>query len=216
MPGERRRWPRSWLLGLVVSVITGRPIVLERYMVFAQVFLLCAWAVTATRTSPRVLRAAAAVAIVLVLAFGLVVTLRRVPADPPALAIAARALRRQAEAGDLVVVESPRVLNKLRYYARQQGADNVRIRAALPERIPLSPHVSHVVSLAQDDAVAADAVFAAGADTVWIGRESTSPPAPAPAGWTVTFARVFEGGEDTRFVLARYQRTDAAPASAAR
>jgi hypothetical protein len=185
-------------------------------MLFAQVFLLCAWAVTATRILPRALRTAAAVAIVLILAFGLGVTLRRVPADPPALAIAARALKRQAEAGDLVVVESPRVLNKLRYYARQQGADNVRIRAALPERIPLSPHVSHVVSLAQDDAVAADAVFAAGADIVWIGRESTSPPAPAPAGWTVTFARVFEGGEDTRFALARYQRTDAAPASAAR
>jgi mannosyltransferase len=205
-----------WVLGLVVSAITGRPIVLERYMLFAQVFLLCAWAVTATRISPRALRTGAAVAAVLILAAGLAVTLRRVPADPPALAIAARALRRQAEAGDLVVVESPRVLNKLRYYARQQGADNVRIRAALPERIPLSPYVSHVVSLAEDDAVAADAVFTAGADTVWIGRESTSPPAPAPAGWTVTFARIFEGGEDTRFALARYQRAEAPPASPAR
>ncbi|HYU40584.1 MAG TPA: glycosyltransferase family 39 protein, partial [Vicinamibacteria bacterium] len=206
-----------WVLGLVVSVISGRPILLERYMLFAQVSLLCAWAVTATGISPRALRTGAAVAAaLLILAAGLAVTLSRVPADPPALALAARALRRQAEAGDLVVVESPRVLNKLRYYARQQGADNVRVRAALPERIPLSPYVSHVVSLADDEAVAADAVFAAGADTVWIGRESTSPPAPAPAGWTVTFARIFEGGEDTRFALARYQRAEAPPASTAR
>jgi hypothetical protein len=202
-----------WILGLVVSAMTGRPIVLDRYMLFAQVFALCAWAVTATRIGPRALRTGVWFAVVLLLAAGLVVTMRRIPSDPPALALAARALKRQAAAGDLVVVESPRVLNKLRYYARQLAADNVHIRTASPERVPLSPYVSHVVSLAEADTVAADAVFASGADRVWIGRESTSPPSPAPAGWTVTFARIFEGGEETRFALARYQREEAPPAS---
>jgi hypothetical protein len=176
------------------------------------VFLLCAWAVTVTRIGPRALAASAALAIVLLLGAGLAITMRRLPADPPALALAARSLKRQAGAGDLVVVESPRVLNKLRYYASQLGADTLRVRAALPERVPLPPYVSHVVSLGAGDAVDADTVFAAGTDTVWVGRESTSPPTPPPAGWTITFARVFEGGEDTRFTLARYQRTETPPA----
>jgi len=205
-----------WILGLVVSVSAGRPIVLDRYMLFAQVFLLCAWAVTVTRVGARALAAGAALAIVLLLASGLALTLRGLPADPPALALAARALKRQAGADDLVAVESPRVLNKLRYYASQLGADTLRVRAALPERVPLLPYVSHVVSLDDGDTVAADALFAAGADSVWVGRESTSPPNPPPAGWTITFARVFEGGEDTRFTLARYQRMETPPPSSAR
>ena len=197
-----------WVLGLLVSLASRRPIVLERYMVFAQAFLVCAWAVALTRAGSRIAWVAAA-ALAGVLAVGLAFTLRTYPPEPPALATAARFLKRQAGESDLVVVESPRVLNKLRYYARQVDGGRLDIRAALPERVPLSPYVSHVVSLAASDAVPADAVFASGASTIWRGRESTAPPDPAPAGWTITYARLFEGGEDTRFALTRYQRAAA-------
>jgi hypothetical protein len=195
-----------WVLGLVVSLMAGRPIVLERYMLFAQVFLLCAWAVAVARLEPRPLRIAGAAGLVILLGAGLVSTVRDFPAEPPAMANAARFLKRQVGPDDLVVVESPRALNKLRYYARQVDGERLDIRAALPERVPLSPHVSHVVSLADSDAVAVDGVFASAAATVWRGRESTAPPDPGPEGWTITYARIFEGGEATRFALVRYQR----------
>ena len=110
----------------------------------------------------------------------------------------------------MIVVASPRALNKLRYYAGQAGGQSLDIRCALPERVPLSPHVSHVVSLAEGDAVAAGSEFTAGRDTVWMGGETTAPPAAASPAWTITYARVFEGGEATRFTLARYQRAAAA------
>ena len=200
-----------WVLGLAVSAITGRPIVLERYMVFAQVFLLCAWAVTMSRIEVRWWRLGAATALLLLLGVTLLRTMRHFPSEPPALAGAARALKRNAAAGDLVVVDSPRVLNKLRYYAGRVDAQGLDVRAAQPERIPLRPYVSHIVSLLDSEVVPADALFASGARTVWIGRESTSPADPAPTGWAITFARIFEGGEGTRFRLARYERIGDTP-----
>ncbi|HEV7500080.1 MAG TPA: glycosyltransferase family 39 protein [Vicinamibacteria bacterium] len=200
-----------WVLGLAASAVSGRPIVLDRYMLFAEAFLLCAWAVAVATIERPLLRIAAAALLLVVLGVGTWSTVRAIPVDSPAMANAARFLKRQAGASDLVVVDSPRALNKLRYYARQAGGERLDIRCALPERVPLSPHVSHVVSLAAGDAVAADAVFAAGADTVWRGRESTAAPEPAPAGWAITYAQIFEGGEATRFGLVRYGREAAAP-----
>jgi mannosyltransferase len=195
-----------WVLGVAVSALARRPIVLERYMLFAQVFLLCAWAVTVTGIASRRWRWGAAAVSMAMLAVTLAAAMRAWPSEPPALATAARALKRNVAAGDVVVVDSPRVLNKLRYYVRQVDAGDLDLRAAFPERVPLSPYVSHVVSLTPSELIPADGVFASGADTVWVGRESTSPPDPAPSGWDTTFARVFDGGEETRFRLARYQR----------
>lgn len=194
-----------WALGLGVSVVTGRPLVLERYMVFAQAFLLCAWVVAVAAVDRAPLRAAAAAALVVAVGWGLLAAVRAYPEEPPAMAAAARFLKRQAR-GDLVVVDSPRALNKLRYYARQVDAEDLDVRCALPERKPLPRYVSHEISLAPGDDVPADGVFASGATTVWRGHESTAPPDPAPAGWMITYVRMLEGGEDTRFALVRYQR----------
>jgi hypothetical protein len=200
-----------WALGLLISAASGRPIVLDRYMVFAQVFLVGAWAVAIAAIPSRPLRVGAAAAACLLLALITARTLRDVPSDPPALAGAARALKRNVAEGDLVVVESPRVLNKLRYYAGRVDAGDIDVRSRHPERIPLSPYVSHVVSLRPQETIAADALFSSGARAVWTGAESTSPPDPPPPGWTITFARIFEGGGDTRFRLARYERVPAGP-----
>jgi hypothetical protein len=73
----------------------------------------------------------------------------------------------------------------------------------------LSPHVSHVVSLADGDSVPTGSEFASGRDTVWLGRETTAPPPDPPSGWTTSYARIFEGGDQTRFALGRYERAGA-------
>jgi hypothetical protein len=197
-----------WALGLGVSVVSGRPLFLERYMVFGQAFLLCVWVVELAAVGRSTVRAAAAATLVVGLGVGLLATVRSYPDQPPAMAAAARFLRRNAR-GDLVVVDSPRALNKLRYYARQANAEDLDIRCALPERKPLTRYVSHEISLAPGDAVPTDGVFTSSATTVWRGRESTAPPEPAPAGWTITYVRMLEGGEGTRFGLVRYQRAGA-------
>jgi hypothetical protein len=180
-------------------------------MVFAQVFLLCAAAVAATSFASPMARVALAAALAGAVGWGVLDIVRAYPSEPPALAVAARFLKRQAAPGDLIAVDSPRALNKLRYYAHQAGGDGLDMRAVLPERVPLSSHVSHVVSLADGDAIAPDEVFTSEAATVWVGRETTAPPDPPHPGWTTTYARIFEGGEETRFALFRYQRAAPAP-----
>ena len=45
----------------------------------------------------------------------------------------------------------------------------------------------------------------------WQTHNVTSPVVvrdPAPPGWKITYVRMLEGGEDTRFGLVRYQRAD--------
>jgi hypothetical protein len=196
-----------WVLGLAVSAVSGRPLILERYMVFGQAFLVCAWVVAIVAIDRAAVRAAAAAGLVVALGWGLLATERGYPAEPPALAAAARFLKRTGR-GDLVVVDSPRVLNKLRYYAGQVDARDLDIRCALPESKPLTRYVSHEVSLAPGEVVPRDGVFTSGATTLWRGHESTAPPDPAPPGWKITYVRMLEGGEDTRFGLVRYQRAD--------
>jgi hypothetical protein len=197
-----------WVLGLGVSVVSGRPLILERYMVFGQTFLVCAWVVVVAAVDRVAVRAMATAALVVGVAWSLLATVYAYPDQPPAMAAAARFLKRNAR-GELVVVESPRALNKLRYYAGQVDAEDLDVRCALPERKPLTRYVSHEISLTPGDVVPRDSVFTSSATAVWRGRESTAPPDPAPAGWAITYVRMLEGGEGTHFGLVRYQRAGA-------
>ncbi len=189
-----------WALAIAVSGAGPRPVFLDRYMVFAQVALFCFWGAA----WPRIGRAARAGVLVLVAtaAAGLVVSMRELPKEPPAVARAARFLKRQVRLGDVVVLENPRALNKLRYYGRQADAE-LDLRCAFPADAR-DAHFSHLVSLEDREVVPASAVFAE-RRVVWTGRDGTSPARPAPPGWAVTFVRLFEGGGDTHFLLARYE-----------
>jgi hypothetical protein len=189
-----------WGLALAVSTLGPRPIFLERYMAFAQVGFLCFWGAAWPRLSPRVRWAALAPAVLV--AAGLVRTLRGYPDAPPAIAQAARFLKRQAGSPAVVVVDSPRALNKLLYYARQADAPlEVRCAFASPAG---AAHFTHLASLRDGDVVRAEDVFAI-PRVVWRGRDSTAPADPPSPGWTITFARMFDGGEETRYLLARYE-----------
>src|SRR5262249_60928287 len=53
-----------WILGLAASWLSGRPIVLDRYMLFALPFLLGAWAVGIAALPRPAFRAAAAAALI--------------------------------------------------------------------------------------------------------------------------------------------------------
>jgi mannosyltransferase len=191
-----------WLLALALSTVGGRPLFLERFTVFAQVGLFglvgIAWPVL-----HRWGRLGTAAAIGAATLAGLFAFLRALPDTPPATVQVARYLRRQREPGDVVVVDSPRALNKLMFYGRQVDLAELPLRA-LPG-VAGGGHYTHLASLQPDERVD-DVEQAAQGRRIWRASERPHPVPPAPPGWTMGFARVFEGGEGSRYLLVRYDR----------
>ncbi|HET8647095.1 MAG TPA: glycosyltransferase family 39 protein [Vicinamibacteria bacterium] len=191
-----------WLLALVVSVAGGRPLFLERFTVFAQVALLALLGV-AWSWIPRVPRLLAAAAIAAALLGGAGTFLHALPQEPPALTEVVRYIRRWRRPGDVVVVDSPRALNKLLFYGQRDGLREVPVRA-LPG-VAGGGHYTHLSSLAPGELVP-QVEAAAWGPRLWRASEQPHPVPPPPAGWSMGFARVFEGGEGSRYLLVRYDR----------
>jgi hypothetical protein len=193
-----------WAFALGLSALGGRPIVLERYMAFGQLFLICAWGVLWSRVPRAPARAGVAAALVAVSAAGLGVTWReRYPDRPTALWYAARYLKRQAAPGDLVITRSPRALNKLRYYAERVEAPGLDIRyAAAPSAA--DDHFSHLPSLQEADILRADPFADRTPRTLWRLEDVRTAPEPPPPGWEMTNAKIFEGGDAPTVLVAGY------------
>jgi uncharacterized membrane protein len=195
-----------WAFGLALSAASGRPIVLERYMAFGQLFLICAWGVLWTRLPTAPLRALFAGALVVVAVAGLASTWRdRYPDRPTALWYSARYLKRQAAPGDLVITRSPRALNKLRYYARQVDAAGLDIRYAAVATAS-DDHFSHLPSLLEADILRADPFLETTPRTIWRLEDVKTAPDPPPQGWEMTNVKMFEGGDAPIVLVAGYSR----------
>ena len=193
-----------WAFGLAISLLSGRPIFLERYMAFGQFFLICAWGVLWARIPARRTRVLAAVALVVVAASGLLATWRaRYPERPTALWYAARYLKRQAAPGDLVITRSPRALNKLRYYAEQVEAGDLQTRYAAGAAAE-ADHFSHLPSLEERDVLRTDPFVDTTPRTLWRLEDVRTAPEPAPRGWRITHARIFDGGDAPTVLLTGY------------
>lgn len=198
-----------WALGLAVSAAAGRPVVLERYMAFGQFFLICLWGVLWARIASGAMRAMAAVLLAVVSVIGTAATWSaRYPDRPPAFFYAARYLKRQAGAGDLVLLRSPRALNKLRAYGELADADRLDIRF-VPAPATQDDHYSHLPSLDQGDLLHADPFLDHAPRTIWRVEDVRTAPEPAPPGWAITHARLFEGGDAPVVLIAGYGRSSA-------
>jgi hypothetical protein len=191
-----------WVLALALSTLGGRPLLLERFTVFAHV-ALCALGGVALAVLPRAAQAAAAAVLGAATLTGLFGFLRELPDAPPAALQVARYLRRQQQPGDVVVVDSPRALNKLLFYGRQVDLLGLPLRT-LPG-VAGGGHYTHLGSLQPGERVE-DVEQAAQGPRLWRASERPHPVPPAPAGWTMGYARVFEGGEGSRYLLVRYDR----------
>jgi hypothetical protein len=189
-----------WALALAVSA-SGRPLLLERFTVFAHVGL-AALAGVAWSALARPGRVAAAFVLLAAAGAGLSGFLRDLPDRPPAVTQVVRQLRRLQEPGDVVVVDSPRALNKLLFYARQDGLEALAVRA-LPG-VAGGGHYTHHASLQPGEMVQSVESAAAG-PRLWRATERPDPVPPPPPGWVMRFARVFEGGEGSRYLLVRYE-----------
>lgn len=193
-----------WAFGLAVSLSSGRPIVLERYMAFGQFFLICVWGVLWARLPTTAARALLAAALVVTSAAGLLVTWgARYPERPTAFWYTARYLKRQAGPVDLVITRSPRALNKLRYYAEQVDARGLDVKYAAGGAT-YDDHFSHLPSLEDQEVLLTDPFRERTPRTIWRLEDTRTAPEPAPPGWRITHARIFEGGDAPMILVAGY------------
>jgi hypothetical protein len=127
----------------------------------------------------------------------------RYPDRPPAFCYAARYLKRQTAPGDLVLVRSPRALNKLRVYGQMADADRLDVRY-VPGPPSRDDHYSHLPSLDDGDLMRADPFADHAPRTIWRVEDVRTAPEPAPPGWAITHARMFEGGDAPVVLIAGY------------
>jgi len=189
---------------LAVSSLFDRPIVLERYMAFGQFFLICAWGVLWARLTTPAARGFLASVLVVVSAAGLFATwAARYPGRPTAYWYTARYLKRQAAPGDLVLTRSPRALNKLRAYAEQVDAADLDVKYAAGVGGG-DDHFSHLPSLEDSEVLRTDPFLDRTPRTIWRVEDVRTAPEPASAGWRITHARMFEGGDAPVLLVAGY------------
>jgi len=195
-----------WVLAVGLSVVAGRPILLERYLIFAQFSLL---ALLGLGISAALSRKTWSLALLptLVLTAGLGQSVARYPATASAAAQAGQVLMERWQAGDLVLVESPRALNRLLYWTSRPGTSRPTVRCVLPRVPAQGDRFSHLASLAAEDVLWEDQLKALSARRLWQARDSKHAPAPIP-GWARTALRSFEGGDGSWYTLARAVRDE--------
>lgn len=139
-----------WVLALGFSLLTGRPMLMERYLAFAQVFLLGYWGWVWLRL-PGILERAVFTCIVGAAALaGLGEALLRWPRERPAIAMAAAYVQERRQTGDLVVAPYPIALNCFRCYLDHAGAPDLELRT-LRSSFEGSPLMSHAYALSAKD-----------------------------------------------------------------
>jgi hypothetical protein len=195
-----------WACALGLSYLSGRPIHLERCLVLAQLGLLVLWGVTWWRLPGALERLLLACVVGLPSLWGLGNALAELPEEPPALQQAAAFLRQEYQPGDVVLATEAGELNRLRYYAAQAGLHD------LDARCPFNPlfnggHVVHVASLeARDVYWTEEEVVAGPAPRIWRGSDVEAVTRRPPPGMKLLLARTFQGGGNTRYTLALFER----------
>ena len=185
---------------------SGRPILVERYLVFAQFALLGFWGVTAYHLPAWPQEVGLACLVCLPGLIGLSENVMQYPGDPPALAAAADFLKENYRPGDVITVSLPGDINRLRYYAYRAGIDSLDVRCRL-DPSTAKGHVLHLASVGSDEVFWTtdpqwDQVF----PRLWTASDDAVPADHYSAGRMRTLlTRTFDGG-GSRYTLTLYKR----------
>src|SRR5262249_34669825 len=150
-----------WIASIAFSLATGRSIFLERCLIFAQIGLFGAWSV-AFRNLPRTwtrLMFCCLVAVPTI--YGTASYFWRLPSQPPALEKVAGVLAAEYRPGDVVIVDSPGEVNRIRYYAARAGLRQIDVKCKRTWEGG-SGHVVHLASLEPADIYSSEAELFAG------------------------------------------------------
>jgi mannosyltransferase len=198
-----------WVISLGISVWSGRPIFVERYMAFAHISLLVLWGVIWCRLHSTALRAFLVFWVGLPCLFGVGETLEQVPGEPPAIAKAAAVLKQQYKPGDVVLVDVPSNLNLLRYYTRQAGMQTLSVRC-FANASEKDGHQTHIASLPADDLLWPHEMASITSHMrLWLAFDRNSYVQFPIDGMKAQFEETFDGGGKTRYTLLLYAKTDA-------
>jgi hypothetical protein len=197
--------------GVLWSLGSGRAVLRDRYLVFAQFSLLCLIATTSAARCRGAWRIGGMAAAIALAGMGLGREARGLyPAEPHALVKATRFLGREAGPTDVVLTDSPRTLNKVVYYGPRQGLSGVRVRCALDLVESEREDRTHLAVLQQDDLLAGTPPPGRETSRLWRivtrtmhGREVI--------GWTRAWEREFRGGERSSVTLVRLDPAGGAP-----
>jgi hypothetical protein len=175
-----------WGLSLGISAVGDRPIFHERYLIFAEVFLLGLWGVLFDRIRSPAARAGVVWFLAVTVAYNSAESLRQLSWQPPPGERAMRFVReRYDERGDIIVAGSYRNVNQLRYWANELGMEKAEIGAP-----PLHPgyrgHRPHVASLDDSDFIPRLDLLPKRHDRIWYIREGGL---SDPVSWSADMTR---------------------------
>jgi hypothetical protein len=203
-----------WLLALGLSVLGPRPVFLPRYLIPIQVFVLLFWAQWAFDRRARWARLAAAIVLVALTLAGYAQAWAARPTVPSAEQNAAEFLATRWRPEDVFLTDSPRALNRMRYYLAQRGIRAPETRCLLARPADETGHFAHTAALAAGEIVEPANLERATWRRLWWGTPtSTEAPLPSSA-WQGVVIRGFEGWAGTRYTLARYVPRGSSPDAA--
>lgn len=187
-----------WLLTILVSTCAGRPLLQERYLLFANAGLLALLGATFATIPQRPARILYVAALALAFLPATIDFLRTLPHAPPAMEQAAAWLKERHQPGDVVTVSLPQTVNIVKYYAQRQGFE-VDARAFVTPA-PNGGQPIHTTSLASADLLV-DGPHAPprGARRWWKLETKESADVPRD-GWRLLAVRTFTGPPGTREV----------------
>jgi hypothetical protein len=136
------------------------------------------------------------------IAYGLGSAVSRYPSAPSGTELAVASLARHDLAQDVVVTTSPRALNRFRFYAAVVGL-RVDSKCILSRTGAGDERFSHIASIEPSDVVWDDQVPQLTARRLW--RVDPRDESPLP-GWNLVSTRIFDGGDGSRVLLARFAR----------
>jgi 4-amino-4-deoxy-L-arabinose transferase-like glycosyltransferase len=196
-----------WVIAVGLSVFSSRSVFLVRYLVPTQVFLLAFWASWATARKRPWARRAASLTLVALAAGCYAQAFAARATAPSAEEDAARFLAARWRPGDVFLADSPRALNRMRYYLAESGIRAPEMHCLLSSSAEETGHFVHTASLAPGEIVELQKLEVAQWPRLWFGTPAgAEAPFPAAA-WQRIVIHGFTGWAGTHYTLSRYVRS---------
>jgi len=195
-----------WVFSLAISYCSGMSIFYDRYLVFAQFFLLGFWGIAWASLAAWRERLAVGCLLGAVSVAGLWITIRRLPATQPPLMKAAEFLQERYRAGDLILTNGPAAVNRLRYYAKQAGIKAINVRC-WQSSFPGTGQLVHLASLRTEDVVwPGEKGRVESARRRWLLFDNGDQVSNPPEGMAIILERTFEAEDAFPCFLVLYER----------
>lgn len=168
-----------WVIGIGVSVLGSRPVLVARYLVFAHFFVIGFWGTlwnAMTGTGERALLAL----LVLTVLLGIGEHAAPLHQVSPARSAAAGHVAQRYQAGDAVWVGSPAEVNRMMYYLSHAGCPAARVQCRGYDPLNRDGRYSHVAALESADIVWSDEP-PNHACRVWVGQDGRDTPIGPPS-----------------------------------